>query len=145
MADLFFYYFVQQIFQFQENQTHLDSALVDVFNRFIESKNIFFKFKKLPQFFDFERWYLNKNGRPFLASEITLNVTAPLEKGELFTQRISSALCKIRDQFIINSINDALNKYNSILVIYGGSHWSTQKRSFQEALGKPQFFNFYGS
>lgn len=113
--------------------------------RFIESKNIFFKFKKLPQFFDFERWYLNKNGRPFLASEITLDVTEPLEKGELFTQRISSALCKIRDQFIINSINDALNKYNSILVIYGGSHWSTQKRSFQEALGKPQFFNFSGS
>ena len=142
LEDLLYYYFVQQVFQSQESQAPLVDASNAIFNNFIQIKNKTFKCKTLPTFSDFQSWYLNKNGKKFAASEITAKVPAPYENGELFTQRISSSICKIRDQFIVKTIEEAINKYNSILIIYGGSHWSTQKKSLEDALGSPAFTAF---
>ena len=71
--------------------------------------------------------YQIHNGKAFLISELKPEVLAPFEKGKLFTQNISSVVCKIQDQFIVMKIEETLNTYDSVLVVYGGSHWSIQK------------------
>lgn len=143
--DLIFYYFLQQILQSQESKVQMTKSLADSFDHFLQSKNKFFNLKNLPKYSDFEKWCLEKNGEVFNPSQITAEMLAPFGDGKLYAQQISSAVCKVRDQFVVTKIGEALSRYDSVLVIYGGSHWSTQKRVFEKSLGSPQFCNLFNT
>ena len=85
----------------------------------------------------FHSWYETGNGRPFKLEEISPEVPAPFENGPLLTQRVSSAVCKSRDRFMLTQIENAMNEHLSTVVIVGGSHWSTQRVALETALGAP--------
>lgn len=77
--------------------------------------------------------------QPFVPALIDETVPAPDKNGALFMQRVSSLVCMTRDQFILTKIEAALNTHDSVLVIFGGSHWYTQKAALQNSLGSPSF------
>jgi len=138
-TDYVFYGCLQQIYQLQENQKISGADPLSEFDGLMRRKTKSLGLAKIPAFSDFATWYFEKNGRPFAFSEIPSEVTAPFENGELFTQRISSAVCGIRDRFVVARVAHAMTQYDSVLVCFGGSHWSTQKRSLEAALGSPNF------
>ena len=78
-------------------------------------------------------------GQAFDPAKIRPVDVAPYENGKQFSQRVSSEVCKIRDQYILTVIDRALNEHSSLLVICGGSHWSTQKKALEGAIGSPSF------
>lgn len=125
VEDLLFCYFVQQTFQANEAQSKADSQTL--FKKLMKSKQDVFELETEPTYNEFQEWYLKKNGRQFVPSLIGEDVSAPYENGELFTQRVSSVICKIRDQFILARIEDAMNTHNTVLVVCGGSHWSLHR------------------
>jgi hypothetical protein len=43
-----------------------------------------------------------------------------------------------RDRHLLGLIEQQLTARHSVLVIYGGSHWSTLSAALEERLGKPQ-------
>lgn len=137
--DVLFYFFVQQIFQYSQSAS-LPADTEAFFNEFIQRKREIVKLNSKLTFLDFQNWYLKKNGRVFVAAEIDFNIPAPVEKGKFFTQRISSALCECRDQFVVGVVDRLLQKHDRILVIFGGSHWSTQKVVYEKYFGPPKFY-----
>jgi hypothetical protein len=43
-----------------------------------------------------------------------------------------------RDQHLLGLIEQQLAKRHSVLVVYGGSHWSTLSAALEKRLGKPK-------
>ena len=89
---------------------------------------------------EFKEWYLLKNKQEFVLSEINEESPAPFYDGKLYTQKVASAVLLARDQFIVTKIADSLKKNKTVLVVYGGSHWSTQSEALENLYGKPTFF-----
>lgn len=137
--DLLFYKFMQQVFQFQESHPSTKVDSLGLFEKFIKIKNAALRLEKPPTFIDFKIWYLSKMGQAFDPAKIRPEDVAPYENGKQFSQRVSSEVCKIRDQYILTVIDRALNEHSSLLVICGGSHWSTQKKALEGAIGSPSF------
>lgn len=135
--DLLFYYFVQQIFQM--NEAHSKVPAQTLFDDLVKSKTRILELTTNPNYKDFQEWYLRGNGQQFVPSTIDESVPAPYKNGDLITQRISSLVYKIRDQFILTKVEAALNNHDSVLIVCGGSHWSTQKFSLEKTFGKPSF------
>jgi hypothetical protein len=72
--------------------------------------------------------------------EFTLRTDAVFDntrQGEL-----SKATTTVRDRHLWALIDDQLTKRNSVLVVYGGSHWSTLSVVLEGRLGKPQITPF---
>ena len=72
---------------------------------------------------------------------INPNFTAPLKNGN-FIQQISNEINNIRDKHIVTILLKLSNYYNKILIIYGHSHYFTQKSIIEKYFGKPVYFNF---
>lgn len=138
--DFAFYQFLQQVFEYQEVDPNYSNKVEELFQVFIKGKE---KIIVGPQYTldSFEKWYLAKTGNKFSPSKIKPEDLAPYENGNVFTQKISSAVCKVRDQFVLTKIDESLKTYDTLLVIFGGSHWSTQKKALENALGGPRFEN----
>lgn len=136
--DFVFYHFVQQVFQRSEAGS-ADADIEGLFNGIIQSKVETLMLPIRPSFDDFQKWYLDKNGCRFAPSEINAEVPAPFKNGALYTQKISAEICRIRDQFIVSTVDSLLKEHNSLMAIFGGSHWSTQKKAFASGLGSPSF------
>ena len=137
--DLIFYYFVQQVFQHTMNETIDNIDVTEIFKKVIlGQKNLFTN--KAPSFEEFKEWYLLKNKQEFVLSEINEESPAPFYDGKLYTQKVASAVLLARDQFIVTKIADSLKKNKTVLVVYGGSHWSTQSEALENLYGKPTFF-----
>lgn len=77
--------------------------------------------------FDLTKDFLWKNTEDFIPS---------LENKASIYQKIQVHIMYIRDLHILNVIQDALKKYNKILIVYGGSHYVWQKKAL-EYLFKP--------
>lgn len=137
--DLLYFYFVRQIPQFVRAQTLKPHNLKSVFDVFSYRERHKLEISSgLPLSFEgFYNWYKGKNKRDFKYTEIDNEITAPLADGTYFTQKLSAQIGMIRDQHISQVIAEKLRKYNKILVIYGGSHWSTQRLVFEDWFGKP--------
>ena len=125
--DVLFYFFVQQVFQNKENGVLEGKSIKDFFNSFLQDHLIYFK--TVPELTDFLSWFQIKNKFEFKLEDIDEEVPAPNFRGELYTQRVSSAICIIRDRFICTVIADKMNEQKNVLAIFGGSHWSTQRLS----------------
>lgn len=139
--DLVFYQFLQQVFQFRESHPASEIDAKDLFEKFINRKSAALGLKAVSTLANFNSWYSSKMGESFFPKMFPPEDLAPYEDGKRFTQRVSSIVCRIRDQFVLAKIDEALADYDSVLVIYGGSHWSTQKKALERALGAPAFEN----
>jgi hypothetical protein len=48
----------------------------------------------------------------------------------------------IRDEHLLATIENELAMKKRVLVVYGGSHWTTLSRALQKRLGKPKIHPF---
>ncbi len=99
----------------------------------IESKILFFK-KQLGidsdyRFSQFSDWYLQTNNK---------NFQCPLQKDEVTpflnqfgTQKISTSLTNLRDNYISDRIRETLRNKSTSLVVYGAGHAAPQRCSLE--------------
>ena len=88
---------------------------------------------------DFKQWY--EQGLNMTLSYHTLmdpNHCAPLRHGTPL-QQLASTVSVIRDQHILYVILKAIKTYKKVLVVYGHSHFVTQKDVLCAHFGKPRY------
>lgn len=68
-------------------------------------------------------------------------ITAPVKNGTFLLQ-LSVDIGKIRDYKIVDTIADAVTKYNRVLVVYGSGHIISQQFILQDMFGDPIDVNF---
>jgi hypothetical protein len=90
----------------------------------------------LPDFAQWSAWYERLNGKPIGASFVTEEV-GPLSDGKFGTNRIAYAVSRSRDAYLHNLIISHLNADESVLVVFGGSHFAIHQPALKAVLGKP--------
>lgn len=85
----------------------------------------------------FTEWYQRRNGTVFNAETFDDDDCAPKANSKLVIQRISADIWQFRDAYILQTIASVLNSHQHVLVVYGSSHLSTQRRVLEAMLGKP--------
>ena len=90
----------------------------------------------LPSFERWSAWYRALNGKPIDATFVTEEV-GPLADGKLGTNKIAYAVSRVRDAYLHELVVDHLNKTESVLVVFGGSHLIIQRPAFDAVLGPP--------
>jgi len=137
--DLVFYQFLQQVFQHQEADSKEPVQAEDFFQEFKRKQYAVIEWSSSLNFADFKNWYYENMGRSFSPGGIEAEELAPYENGKALTQRLSSSVNRARDQFVLTKIDEAIEHCNSVLVVFGGSHWSMQKKALEAAFGPPHF------
>lgn len=132
--DYVYYVFLQQIFQLRESGAD-EIDLSTEFNKIKHRKYLKLNIT-LNSFFG---WYNEINKRHFDYKLITDDELAPYGNGLLKTQIISSKICKARDSYSLNLLEEAFINNNSIVICLGGSHWSMLKIAIQNQFGEPTF------
>ncbi len=97
------------------------------------------KFKFEMTYSSFKRWFELKLGKPLTIENIDSYDIAPIKSSKNFLQNIAYDKDPIRERKIIGTIETALNKYDSVLVVYGAGHHVKQSPVFTEALAKPKY------
>ncbi len=84
---------------------------------------------------NFSEWYKSTNGVSFDEGYREEDSWPSITDPEFFrtTNQISNAVGNARDQHIIAIINAAMRKYDTVLVVYGGSHHTIQEPAFKAA------------
>ncbi len=90
----------------------------------------------LPRYSDWAAWYQKSNGKPINSTFQTEEV-GPLANGDYRTNRVSFAISRARDTYLHNMIVGHLNKHESVLVVFGGSHLMIHRPAMDQVLGKP--------
>jgi hypothetical protein len=86
---------------------------------------------------DFKQWYEQKLSMTLSYHDLmNPNHCAPLHNGTPL-QQLASAVSIIRDQHILSVIMKAMKTYTKVLVVYGHSHFVTQKDVLWAHFGKP--------
>lgn len=85
----------------------------------------------------FKEWYQRRNGASFNAEKLDDDDCAPIAGSKLVIQRISADIWQFRDAYIVQTIASVLDSHKHVLVVYGSSHLSTQRRVLEAMLGKP--------
>ena len=60
-----------------------------------------------------------------------------------YMQRLSHEVNMVRDTSVVNVISKSLKKYQHVMVIYGGSHYSIEKKVLQDMLGSPKIYKLF--
>lgn len=82
------------------------------------------------------RWYEDLNGKP-LGIDFVTEETGPLADGKFGTNRIAYAVSRARDAYLHKLIIRHLNAGESVLVVFGGSHFMIQRSALDAAVGQP--------
>jgi len=90
----------------------------------------------LPGFDEWAAWYKAINRKPIDATFETEEV-GPLADGRFGTNKIGYAISRVRDAYLHELIIDHLNKGESVLVVFGGSHLMIHRPALDAALGAP--------
>jgi len=134
LKDLLCFYFIRQLPQYQRDGTLNRISIPQAYSLFFQRFNLAqlgITQQDLPSYAEFQFWYQEKMGKPFLPSQITNETAAPYENGKLFTQRISAVVGRVRDIHIVQVIAEALNQFDQVLVIYGAGHFPTQSQAIE--------------
>lgn len=97
-----------------------------------------FEITKCPNLAEIKQWYKSNNGRD-LKANISNEETAPVSDSKVFTQGISAAVGHLRDRYTLKVIQNMLIKYKRVAVVYGASHFTTLRKSFERHFGSPLF------
>jgi hypothetical protein len=57
---------------------------------------------------------------------------------ETLLQRLSADNMRFRDEHLLSTILQQLDRNDRVLVVYGSSHWTTLSRALQDRFGKPK-------
>ena len=67
------------------------------------------------------------------------NCGGPNSKGTLYQQMASYMDQYGRDRFMLQNIAAALNKYDTVFVIFGIGHYECQRLALEDMMGKPEY------
>lgn len=113
-------------------------SLEGEFDSYIKSKKVDFGIEGINfSFQDFKKWYQKNQHKPLSIDAGDKGETAPIE-GPYFTQSMSKIITTIRDEHILKTINELMNKYQNVLIVYGSSHYRVEHRALKSALGEPK-------
>jgi len=56
---------------------------------------------------------------------------------ETLLQRLGADNMRVRDEHLLSTILQQLDRNDRVLIVYGSSHWTTLSRALQDRLGKP--------
>lgn len=144
LNDISFFYVARQIKQLCVEKNLSQANLVQVINATLAD---FADNKSLPRNLNagmFLDWFARKMHSSFVLSEIDSETTAPTVGPNMtFLNQISAEIAKIRDENITRVITQSLNQYARVLVVYGGSHFMTQREVLVDMLGQPKIIKHY--
>lgn len=88
---------------------------------------------------DFKAWYERRNAAKKPIFEIDFNDLAPISNPSATPlQKISAKVNVIREEAILREIVRQLNAHDRVLVVYGGSHLTTERPVLEKLLGKAE-------
>lgn len=90
----------------------------------------------LPDYAAWADWYKQTNGQAF-DRNFKLEEVGPLVDGDFSTNKISAAVGRARDAFLLSVIADHLGKGETVLVVFGASHLTILRPALDHMLGKP--------
>ena len=133
--DFVFFYFVQQLpHYFREGKFKSENDLSKLLALWLQEWNA----TELT-YLDFKNWYEKEmNLKISYKDLIDSNTTAPIRNGTSL-HKLSSKISVIRDKHIISVILKSLTIHKKILIVYGHSHFPTQKDVLAQYLGQPKF------
>lgn len=139
--DIDFFYLSRQLPQAYKEEKIIKSW-DDVKNKFQDLLYSALGYKNPDYSFnEYIAWLKEKTDKNISFKEIVdEKFTAPISDGN-YIEKLSNLNLMIRDKHILNVILNHTKKYKKVLVIYGGSHYVTQKDVLEKYLGKPQYFN----
>lgn len=93
---------------------------------------------------EFAVWYAKNMRAPKDFRDIGNADAAPHGgKNASYVQKISNRVTWLRDVRIVETIENMLNRFDVVLVVYGGSHLITQQPTLIESLGQPRYFKIF--
>ena len=90
----------------------------------------------LPDFAAWSAWYARLNGKPIGADFVT-EEAGPLADGRFASNRIAYAISRERAAYLHDLIVKHLNRKESVLVVFGGSHLMIHRPALDAVLGPP--------
>jgi hypothetical protein len=136
--DVVFFYFTRQIPQYYREKLIISqNDLATLFTEFLPN---FIKNHKY-NFNDYQIWLKEKIDQKIsLQNLIDAELTAPIASGN-YLQKLSSKLGIIRDQHIAKAILENAAKHKKTLIIFGHSHYLSQKDVLEKYLGNASYFS----
>lgn len=140
-VDLLGFYIVRQIPQIKRTAKR-DSIGIDAeISRVIPGFRSRLNYERSLSFNDFKSWYKVHVTKPKIYYDVGTDDCAPHAGADAtFLQRISSQVGAARDRMVVERIEKMLNQFNRVLVVYGGSHYSTQLPALSKMMGTPTYF-----
>lgn len=137
--DLFFFYMLRQVPLWRRDGTLTRGGFEEAYLEYAPEfgKRLGYKQGEEPNLEAFHRWYQARIGRPFRPRDVSNDTVAPFAAGELFSQRISAVTTRVRDEHIVRVVEEMLNRYGRVLMVYGSSHFTMQQLALESMLGKP--------
>ena len=140
VEDLLGFYFLRQVPQFRREGALETKGLEECFRLLIDGMGKKAGLEEAGAHFSLDRfrdWYRNRQGKTFDIATVDREEPAPLSNGKLLTQRLSAIVSLVRDRFVVGVIASHLGTEKDVLVVYGGSHFATQRPALEVLMGKP--------
>jgi hypothetical protein len=138
--DLLGFYFVRQVPQLRQQTAleteSLDAAFHDVMKDESQKAGLEAASARFP-LERFREWYAQRQGKPFDGATVDTEETAPVATGSYPTQRLSAVVGLVRDRFVVDLVAGLLSTDQNVLVVYGASHFLTQRPALELLMGKP--------
>ncbi len=92
-------------------------------------------------FSDFEVWCQNHIPKPANYEATTNTDVAPIQgAGSTFIQRLASEVSYFRDLTIVERIFSMLDRFSTVMVVYGADHLTSQEPEIEFQMGKAVYF-----
>ncbi len=138
--DVLGYYLVRQIPQFKRQNNFSMSSFSKQVDHYLKSFRRDLGVDLQFGFSEFRNWYSLRMPKPRDFLDIENDDTAPdAGPGATYIQRISHTVSLSRDRAVVKTIERMLNRYDRVLVVYGGSHLITEEPALKAMLGSPLY------
>lgn len=138
--DLFFFYVLRQVPLWRKDGTLTRGGFEEAYAEHapLIGERLGYQEGREPGLEAFHKWYQARLGRPFRPRDVSQEMVAPFGAGELYTQRLSAVTTRVRDEHIVRVVEEMLNRYGRVLMVYESSHFPMQRLALESMLGKPQ-------
>lgn len=91
---------------------------------------------------DLNQWFENNIGKELTRENLKHDLVAPSSlEDDLITRNVSAESSLYRDRHLIMLIAELLNRFDRVLMVYGGGHFPTNREAFKAMLGSPDFIH----
>ena len=136
LQDILGFYLVRQVPQWRREgklEVSFDSLAEEFISVYQERLNLTQYTKDI--FYD---WYIEKTGCFFNLKNVSEESSMPLESGT-FLQKISAKITMLRDEHLQKVIEQNINRFDRVLVVYGRAHHIIHRGALEEYFGSGKF------